>query len=119
MNGLVATLGAILVLGAVVFGLRFLYGYRIENGAIEFVLFQIVPIYHLPVDHIESIRKASWNELGIDFRTIRLGNLLARECVLIQKRRGWFRRLVITPGDADGFVEQVVAIQQHGSPGGS
>jgi hypothetical protein len=31
--------------------------------------------------------------------------------VLIQRRRGWFKRVVITPDDPDGFINQVKALQ--------
>ena len=112
MSIYLAAVGAVLVFVAVLYGLRFLYGYRVQSGAIEIVLFQALPIYRLPVEQIEVIRKVSWNKTG---SAIRLGNRLTRECVLIQKREGWFRRIVITPSDADEFISQVVASQQQPS----
>lgn len=42
---------------------------------------------------------------------LRLGNRLAGQCVLIQRRTGWFRRIAVTPDDADGFIGQVTAIR--------
>jgi hypothetical protein len=111
-NLIIAVLGAALVLWAVVYGLRFLYGYRVENNAVEIVLLHVLPVYRVPIDEIELIKKASWSELGLGGSTLRLGNRLAGQCVLIQKRDGWFRRIVITPDDADGFIRQVAASQQ-------
>lgn len=111
-NLLVVAFGAAFVLFAVIFGLRFVYDYRIENRAIEIVLFHLVPIYRLPFEDIELIRKTSWSELGVGGITIRFGNRFAGQCVLIQKRNGWFRRIVITPNNADEFIGQVQAGQQ-------
>jgi hypothetical protein len=111
-NLFIAVLGAALVLCAVVFGLRVLYGYRVENRAVEIVLLHVLPVYRLPIDDIELIQKVSWSDLGIGGGTLRLGNRFAGQCVLIQKRNGWFRRIVITPDDADGFISQVATSRQ-------
>jgi len=61
-NLLLAALGAVLVLLLVVFGLRFLYGYRIHNQAIEVMLFHAIPVYRVPIRDIDHIGKASWGE---------------------------------------------------------
>jgi hypothetical protein len=111
-NLLIAVLGAAVVLFAVVWGLRFVYGYRVENHAVEIVLFHALPVYRVPVDDIELIQKVSWSELGAGGSILRLGNRLAGQCVLIQRRGGRFQRIVITPDDADGFISQVAANQQ-------
>ncbi len=112
-NPLIAVLGAALVLFAVIYGLRFVFGYRVANHAVEIVLFHALPVYRLPVDNIELIQKVSWRELGAGGSILRLGNRFARQCVLIQRRGGRFRRIVVTPDDADGFIGQVTAA---GSP---
>jgi hypothetical protein len=106
-NWPIVALGACLVLVAVVFGLRLLYGYRVRDQAIEVVLFHVLPVYRLPLEDIEQIRKASWSELGVGGRTLRLGNRFARQSVLIQRRSGWIRRIVITPDDPDRFISEV------------
>ena len=108
--------GGALVLLVVIYSLRFLYGYRLANCAVEIILFRALPVYRIPVRDIELIQKASWRKLGIGGTTLRLGNRLARECVLIQKRTGLIRRIVITPDDADRFISQVNASRQ-GHPG--
>lgn len=112
MNLVIAALGAALIFVAVAFGLQFLYGYRVKNRAIEVVLVHALPIYRLPIENIESIRKVSWKELGVGGTALRLGNRFTGECVLIQTRNGWFRRIVITPNDVDEFINQVVTVQQ-------
>lgn len=108
---LIAVLGAALILIAVIYGLRFGYSYRVENRAVEIVLFHTLPVYRVPVDDIDRIQKASWGELGIGDVILRLGNRLGGQCVLIQRRTGRFRRIVVTPNDADGFIGQVTTAQ--------
>lgn len=108
-NLLIAVLGAALVLFAVLHGLRFVYSYQVENNAVEIVLFRVLPVYRVPVDDIEVIQKVSCSELGIGGSVLRLGNRFARQCVLIERQSGRFRRIVITPVDADGFIGQVTA----------
>jgi|SRR5882757_3046830 hypothetical protein len=109
LNLPIAALGALVVLMAMVFALRFLYGYRVHNHAIEVVLFHLLPVYRIPIEDIESIQKASWRELGIGGATLRLGNRVFGQGVLIQRRSGWFRRVVISPEDPDSFISLVAA----------
>jgi hypothetical protein len=106
---LIAALGGLFVLVVMVFGLRFLYDYRVHNHAIEVVLFHLLPVYRIPIANIESIQKASWSELGIGGSTLRLGNRVFGQGVLIRSRSGWFRRVVISPEDADRFISRVAA----------
>ncbi len=102
-----AVIGAILAIFIVTFELRFVFSYRVEKDVIKILLFQVIPFYKIPIDAIESIHKASWMECGMGGLTLRLGNRVFGHCVLIQKRNGLVRRVVITPGDADGFIGQV------------
>ncbi len=105
----IAVLGAALVAVAAIYGLRFVYGYRVANHAVEIVLFHTLPVYRVPVDDIKLIQKVPRSELGAGGSSLRLGNRLAVQCVLIEKRGGRFPRIVITPNDPDGFVNQVAA----------
>jgi hypothetical protein len=107
----IAALGATLVLLGVAYGMRFVYGYRVANRAVEIVLFQALPVYRLPVDDIELIQKVHWSELGIwgiGGFILRISNRVARYGVLI-KKRGPSLRIVITPDNPDEFIEQVMA----------
>jgi len=106
---LIVAFVAVLTLCWTVFGLRVIYGYRVRNRAIEITLFHVLPVYRLPIDNIEQIQKASWYELGIGGCTLRLGNRITGQGVLIKKRKGWFRRVVISPNDPDKFISQVTA----------
>jgi hypothetical protein len=114
-NDLTLTLSAMAAVGIVVFwslvGLRFLYDYRIRDGRIDILLFRRLPIYRVPIAEIASIAKTRWRQLRIDGGVLRFGNRLFGDCVLIAKRKGQFRRLVIPPADADAFITQVKSLQ--------
>jgi hypothetical protein len=102
-----ATLTAGIAMLWVMFVLRFIYNYRFTGSAVEVVLFHAIPVYRIPVANIKWCRKASWRELGLGGLTLRLGNRLVSRCVLIEKRTGWLRHIVITPSDPDGFTRLV------------
>jgi hypothetical protein len=100
-------------LGVVVLGLRFIYEYRIRDNGIEFVIFGTISVYRVSVNNIESAEKISRRQLGIGGFTLRLGNRFMSTCVLIRKRRGPIRKIVITPADPDKFVGRVTALIQQ------
>ena len=103
----IAVIGVALILSLVIYGLPFVYGYRVVNHRIEIVLFHALPIYRIFFDDIELVQKTSWSELGLGGGVLRFGNRFARQCVLIKRRTGLFRRVVITPADADTFINEL------------
>jgi hypothetical protein len=112
-NALIAGFGACIILCLMAFSLRFVYDYRIEDRTIRFRLFNLIPIYSLSVDDIQTIQKISWRQAGIGGTTLRLGNrLFSLTGVLIQKRKGIFRKMVITPENPDEFIRAVGAAQK-------
>jgi hypothetical protein len=116
-NWVFVVIAYVLLLVVVIYSLRFVYGYRLANRKIEVVLFHVLPVYWVRIEDIETIRKASWSELGVFDTILRMGNRLFGECVLIQKRKGVFRRVVITPHNADGFISQVLALRSKSAHG--
>lgn len=115
LNLTASILGAATVFCTMVYALRFVYDYRVKNHSIEFMLFRALPVYRIPVDNIDSIQKTSWLRLGIGGMTLRFGNRVFGTCVLVHRRSGLFRRIVITPKDADKFVNDVIAAQHKDS----
>ncbi|WP_284321699.1 hypothetical protein [Dyella acidisoli] len=113
LNLVVSILGFAIILCATVCTLRFVYDYRVKNHSIEIVLFRALPIYRIPVDNIDLIQKSSWLGLGIGGAALRFGNRIFGTCVLVRRRSGLFRRIVITPEDADKFINDVIAAQQR------
>ena len=91
----------------VVLCLRFIYDYRINDRAIEVLLFRLIPLYRLPFDNIESIKKISLREAGLGGFTIRLGNRIMGARLLITKKRGLFKKIIITPDKIDEFINEL------------
>jgi hypothetical protein len=111
LDNLVTLLVGALLLLAIIYGLRFIYDFRIRNGAIEVALFRVLPIYRIPIDDIELIQKVGWRDPVFGFFILRLGNRFTSEAVLLKRRRGWIRRIIISPADPDGFIREMKALQ--------
>ena len=107
--GLAAVAAAVFL--SVSYCLRFIYDYRLSDHAVEVLLFGLIPVWNLPFEEIQAIRKVSWRELGIGRsafrRMLRVGNRLFGQSVLITRKRGWVLHVVVTPKDADGFVSRI------------
>ena len=110
MLGTAAVIAVFILWSAV--GLRLLYDYRINDETIEVRLFHLLPICRVPIADISDVSKTSWRQLGMDTVALRFGNRVFGPCVLIQKNKGRFRRVVITPADADAFIDAVKAKQK-------
>ena len=108
---LVAALGAVLILFAMIYALRFIYGYRIKDGAIEILLFRVLPIYRISISDIEHIGILPRGSLWISPFVFRLANRLTRNSVLIHRRTGLVRKIVLTPDEPFRFIDQVKAIR--------
>jgi hypothetical protein len=89
------------------FGLRQICDYRIRNNSIEIIVFRGLPVWRIPFDNIESVDVKSWKDLSLNPSTIRLGNRLAGRYLLIEKKRGLFRYVAITPGNAEEFASKI------------
>jgi hypothetical protein len=106
---LAAAVVAMLVVVAAIAALPWLYDCRVQGQSIEIVLFRKVPIYRLRLTHVASVAKVTRRELAIKAAqgaTLGLGNRPFGEFVLVTKRKGPFRRIVLTPPDAEAFVNE-------------
>jgi len=101
---LAALLGLLVTFLALTGGL---YAYRIGNKSIEVVLFKFWTALDIPFDDIESIRKVRRSELKPDLQTMRIGNSLSSQKVLIKRHSGRIKKIVLTPPDAEDFLKQV------------
>ena len=98
-----------LLFGLVAWGLRFVYGYRLTETTLNIMLFGCIPIFRLPLKEIESIKKVGWKEVGIGGITLRLGNRMLGSCILIHRKTGWIRNVLITPSDPEQFLADMAA----------
>jgi hypothetical protein len=102
---------AIPVLLAIVLGGQQLVGprigkYRITDTSIQFILFGNLPVWTSSFDDILEIRSISFSRMLIA-PSLHLMNRPFAQYVLVRKRRGIFRTVVITPDDAGKFVKLV------------
>jgi hypothetical protein len=109
--GLLVMAGIALVLLFGQYGLRLIYGYKLTSDGIWIVLFNLVPVYKIPFKNVTNIHKCSFLEVGPHKITLlRLGNRLWGNFVLI-KKSGVVRSIVITPNNAEEFVERCNALR--------
>lgn len=111
MEVVVGLAAAVMSAVAALFLVRAVVGYRVGRDAIEFLLFHVLPIYRVPFTKIKIIRKASWPEVLLRLPTILfLTNwIFVRSFVMIEKRSGFSRRIVITPPDPNKFLREACA----------
>jgi hypothetical protein len=91
------------------YGLRYVYGYRIANGRVEIVLFRIVPIRWVSLKNIKEVRAIGSNDWGAlgPWDAERWGNRIVGPMVLIERREGISKKLLITPDNPDEFIRNV------------
>jgi hypothetical protein len=102
---------AVLVLLVIVLGGQQLVGprigkYRITDTSIQFILFGNWPVWNSSFDDILDIQSISFGRMLIA-PSLHLMNRPFAQYVLVRKRRGIFRTVVITPDDAGKFVKLV------------
>jgi len=88
---------------------RFIYSYRTNGSGIKVVLFGFITTLSIEYADIVEIRKISFREacFGTGFLTLRYGNRLWGDIVLIRKSRGFFHSIVITPDNTEEFISEV------------
>jgi hypothetical protein len=102
---------AVLVFLVIVLGGQQLVGprigkYRITDTSIQFILFGNLPVWKSSFDDILDIQSISFGRMLIA-PSLHLMNRPFAQYVLVRKRRGLFRTAVITPDDAEKFVNLV------------
>jgi len=86
--------------------------YRITDNSVEFVMFRTVPVWKSFFDDISDVRIISFAELLIT-PSFHLMNRPFGQYVLVRKRRGIFRAVVITPDNPKEFVKLVQQKIRH------
>jgi hypothetical protein len=89
------------------FVLRFIYSYDIKNGAIRVLLFAAIPVIRIPISEVVQVTRASTTRLWLNpWYAVRLGNRIIGQAVLVQRKQGLVKSIVITPDDPDRFIDQ-------------
>ena len=104
---------ALIPMGVIVFGglqlfSRHLFEIRLGAAAVEVVLFKRFVAFAIPFDEITRFDKVSFWEAAFSWGF----NLVSRPFgpyVLLYRARGIFRRVIVTPSDADEFCNALIA----------
>jgi hypothetical protein len=92
--------GLVLVFLLGQFLLRFIYSYDIKGGAIRILLFYAIPMIRIPISQVVKVTRPSTVELWLNpFCAVGFGNRLIGNAVLVQKKRGLIKSIIITPND--------------------
>ena len=91
---------------------RYVINYRIAKDSIQFVLFGKIPLIQIQLANIAEIRKVSFKEAtfqrGIEgILVLRCGNRLWGQIILIRRKKGIFKTILITPDNADEFISKI------------
>jgi hypothetical protein len=90
------------------FVLPVLYSYDVAEGSIRILLFSKFPIARFRISEIANVEiKRTASLLLRPFFALRFGNRLSGECVVITKRRGILRTIIITPRQPADFVSRI------------
>lgn len=108
---LIAVAGFVLVFAFWIALLPMIYGYRISHDRVEVMVLGIVPIFSLDHRNIVEVRKEKlWPTFFYPpFRTLRLGNRLSGESVIIV-RPGLIKYIIFTPKNATASYNSMKAI---------
>ncbi len=110
---LVQGIAFILCAGLVLqYGLRYLYGYNISQTGLEIKVLNLFIVKTISFEEIISAeilppsRVFPWTSLKMFF-ALRLGNRLWGNFVLIERNRGVFRQIILTPDNASKFIDSL------------
>ena len=86
--------------------------YRITDNSIEYTLFGRIHVWKSSFDDISDIQIISFARLWVT-PSLRLMNQSFAQYVLVRKRRGIFRAVVITPDNPEEFINIVQQKLRH------
>ena len=112
-QNILAGIATLFLVGLALLPMRYLYNYKIEGDGIAVKLFSAITVMRMRISDILEIRQCSFKELLMPSFAFRLGNRLWGETVMIRKRRGLFRTIIMTPDNAAGFIEEVRRMQSN------
>lgn len=100
------------------FGFRHVLVYANTPTHLEVRLFGCIPVYRVALRDV--VDAAPWHfsfaDITAMFTTLRLGNRIAGTAVVIQRRSGFPRYVVITPDDPAGTIAALRATTSSEAP---
>ncbi len=87
---------------------RYLYNYKLTDDSIQLIALGAVPVMRIRFADISDVREVSFGQtLKSGPFTLRLGNRIIGGFVLVRKRKGLIRSVVLTPDDVPDFLRQI------------
>lgn len=87
---------------------RYIFNYRITNDSLQFVVFGKVPYMYIKLANIAEIREVSFKEATFEKSMAwRCGNRLWGRGILIRRRKGIIKTILITPDNVDEFISKI------------
>jgi hypothetical protein len=88
---------------------KLIYDYQITSTGIQLLLFRSIPVFQINFSNIETAYTSTWlkvyaGRLDICFLPNRI---FVSKVLLIERRKGIIRRILITPEEPDQFLRQI------------
>ncbi len=103
----------------------FLVSYRLTASAIEVRFLQLVRVRWIKYSNIADIRQVTWHDPAGIRSMLRLlwcwfgawnNRIFVKSFVLIEPKRSFIHRIVITPNDPGAFVDRVRTLMARNEP---
>jgi hypothetical protein len=110
MVKIVAALIFFIIVGALAFQIlgRYVFRYRITKDSLQFVVFGKIPYMSIKLANIAEIREVSFKEATFQKPLVwRCGNRLWGKIVLIRRKKGIIKTILITPDNPDEFISEI------------
>ena len=108
----IALVGFLLIGAAWLYALRFIIQYRVSDDSIRIKLFGVLPVQSIPLKNIQEIRVVPvWTFGGGGLINPFIERwpswVFSREGVLITRRRGLVRKILLSPRSPSEFLQEV------------
>lgn len=87
---------------------RYIFNYRITKDSLQFVVFRKVPYMYIKLANIAEIREVTFKEATFEKSLVwRCGNRLWGRIILIRRKKGIIKTILVTPDIADEFISKI------------
>jgi hypothetical protein len=89
----------------------------VENGFIRVVLYSRITAYRIPLSEVDAVERFWPSQARFRlFYGLRLGNSNWANAVIIRKKGGLMRQVMLTPDDPMAFIDQCRAARSEWTP---
>lgn len=99
-----------IVAGTFQFFGRYVINYQLNDASLTIVVFGFIKVMKIPYADIGDVREMTFKEtLRPSLTTLRFGNRIFGNIILIERKAGLVRRVLITPDDPSDFISKIRA----------